>query len=545
MKKLLSKPLYALLCTVLIFTSCGQGNPGNPVGDEPAAPMPPDTTPEPPMTVVWGWGHLTNGMEIDLADAPIPQYFSERYGVQIEMKVVAPEAQPEDITADIFIAYAADAYKSEAIRTIPRDLIERHAPQYARLLDTEPYVADLNKVPGTEEYMGLLMYNGETHALNNFSVYRLDWLEDVGIVPNGTVTQLFDRVYFTDQAFDQSQFIEIITAFTDQKEARGFYLPQEAYAINDFLAPLAGMYGLNMTSWFDGADGAPIAGEAYRELLHFLRYINEAGLSETGSIEGEGAAIDAFLHAPILGRVGWWTAQTLALGYYRAHDSHGYVLSYDPSARLLIAPPEIGLSGQQGVGINSVLPVFFGNILQWVVHKDVTDEKLAVILGMFDDLSFNPESWVIAMHGFEGTNFEWEGEPYASRVVQSGEQYLVAFMNYGTMSLHTNVYDGKAGTTRYSLGDNALTRFAQSMEARRMIITPTRHDPTGAFSAQTDALNAAYWEGILDIVQAFYWDAVSGAINIDTEWAAYLDRLNENGLPEYVDLISQFPRVGE
>jgi hypothetical protein len=304
------------------------------------------------------------------------------------------------------------------------------------------------------------------------------------------------------------------------------------------------MWGMNMTSWFENSEHAPLTSESYREFLHFLRFVNEAGLTETGSIEGEGAMMDAFVFAPIFGRVGWWNAQMLAFSYYRAHDSHGNVLAVDPGAKLLITPPEIGATGRQGVGINSVLPVFYGNILQWVIHADVSDEKLAVILNMFDDLSFNPESWVIAMHGFAGEDFEWEGEPYNSLVLQTSEQYLNAFLHRGTMSLHTNIYDGKAGTLRYSIGDNALTRFAESMPARRMVIPPATHDVAGEFLQETEALNEIYWEAILAVAQEFYFGAISGEIDIDSEWERYIDDLYANGLQEYRDLMAKFPKVG-
>jgi hypothetical protein len=147
------------------------------------------------------------------------------------------------------------------------------------------------------------------------------------------------------------------------------------------------------------------------------------------------------------------------------------------------------------------------------------------------------------MHGFEGIDFEWEGEPYASRVMQSGGQYLNAFMHHGTLSFHTNIYDGNAGTIRYSLGDNALTRFAQSAEGRRMVIKPTRHDVAGVFTPETEALNEAHWEGLLSAVQTFYWNAVTGAINIDAEWQRYINDLNNNGLQEYIALMEKFPRT--
>jgi hypothetical protein len=159
------------------------------------------------------------------------------------------------------------------------------------------------------------------------------------------------------------------------------------------------------------------------------------------------------------------------------------------------------------------------------------------------DLSFNPESWVIAMYGFEGEDFEWENEPYYSRIEQTPEQYLHAFMNQGTMALHTNIYDGKAGTLKYSLGNNALTGFAESMEGKRMLIKPTRHDPFGDFAEETNALNDMYWDNILQAIQGFYIQAIKGEIDIDAAWDAYVEDLYANGLQEYIDLMAKFAEV--
>jgi hypothetical protein len=386
------KKLLFLLGVLLFFSACGKSEETE-IEDytialtEEAEADPSESAAintDPSMRIIWGWGHLTNGLEIDLTDAAIPHYFNEKYGVRIDMLVVAPEADPSEVSADFYVTHAPVAWEKGVIRPISFEMLEKYAPHYAQLLKTEPYLVDLNKIPGGEDYMGLTLFNGEAHALNEFSVYRMDWLEEAGIPIFGNVTEIFDRVYFTDQGISEDQFREIANVFLIREGPRGFFLPEEVYGLNSFIAPLAGMFGLNMTSWFDGAETAPIASNAYREFLHYLRHFYRNELVESGPISGEGQALDAFLHAPIFGRVGWWTAQLQAISYYRAKDSQGYVLTEDANAKLLIAPPERSNNGNQGVGVSTVLPVFYGNHLQWVINANVSDEKLAVILQIFD-----------------------------------------------------------------------------------------------------------------------------------------------------------------
>jgi hypothetical protein len=517
---------------------------------QPSGQSAPSSGPAEPMSIAWGWGLLTGASELeaDMSDTAVIRHFNELFGVTLDMRQVTVDPDPNDTDADIFFTNADFAWTMEATRPIPLSMIERHAPRYAQILKNEPYLKDLHKAPGEEDaYTGLVMYNVEAQLLNSFSVYRMDWLEDAGITPGGTPEEVFDRVYFTDQAFTQSQFVEIITAFTrreGESPVSGIFIPQEALALGELTAPLAGMWGLNMRSSLTNDILINFASAGYREFLRFLNYLYKAGLCEVISIIDQEKVMDALLHAPLQGRLGWWSDQLLALGYYRVGDSRSAVLGLDPEAKLLITPPEIGSYGDkpQGAGISSILPVFQNDMYHFVINNDVSDEKLAKILEIFDELSFGKESWVTAMYGFEGEDFEWEGVPYASRVVQSQEQYIKAFMEKGTMSLHTNLYDGIAGTSLYSIGDNALMRFVQSPAAWEMIIPPKYQDLSGEFEDEQNELQMKYYTGLTNAAQEFYINAVTGEINIDAEWDAYLATLNANGLQEFIELSNKLKR---
>jgi len=243
-------------------------------------------------------------------------------------------------------------------------------------------------------------------------------------------------------------------------------------------------------------------------------------------------------------RLGAW--QSIQTGWFQANlgslvAAEGlipWLLAELPSARLLVAPPEIGPFGDSGVGVRSISP--FNPLEKWVISSQTTDEELSVILEIFEYVTFNMEAYVMVNYGFEGEHFEWEGVPFGSQAIQVTD--FVTAYNSGVHVLSTVMINPAGNLVRF--GDNALTRYSTSDAGRRAVILPYREDIHGDFALQYAELTERYGEELVRIRERFFLLAMRGQIDIDTEWDAYIEELHENGLSQFLALIQHFPVVG-
>jgi len=453
------------------------------------------------MSVRWGraisWmgdSNLPSNMEID-------RRISSTFQVSVVPELI-PDGHDENNPPDIFET-SLDPHvllASDTIRTIPFDMISRYAPHYANLLMFVPFGLDAFKDSNTGNLVGLPLYRGTDFDLFAYSVYRLDWLEEHNVTLLGNITTLVDgRIYFTDTAFTQDQFLEIMRAFSEPPSHYGFAIMRRHEQLQNYRV-LKGMWGL----------GNSIVNDNGKPNYYFadLRY-------PTGWFQ----AFMVDLMSPT-GMISW-------------------LLELEPDARLLVAPPEVGFSGDSGVATRSASP--FHPSFTWVVSAQVSDDELATILEIFDYVSFDHEAYLMVNFGFEGEHFEWEGAPFESRIIQSNDDVERAYEN-GAFIFSTGMHN-PAGMV-YRIGNNALTRHSTSEAGRRAIIFPYREDIYGEFATQYAELTERYGEELMRIRERFFLLAMGGQIDIEAEWQSYIDELNENGLQQFLTLVEQFPVVG-
>ena len=174
------------------------------------------------LNITWGYGYgMGNVAEIS-SNAEIVQFINNYFNVMITPVLLLGNEINNISPPDIFVAYGDNKQIYQAsgfTRTVSREMIEKHAPSYASLLNSVSYGWEINKSPHADDaFLGLSIYNGNIANLRGYSVYRLDWLDDLHISPNGTINELEkDKIFFTDIAFNQQQFEEIIWSFVHDK----------------------------------------------------------------------------------------------------------------------------------------------------------------------------------------------------------------------------------------------------------------------------------------------------------------------------------------
>jgi len=519
--------LCLLVFGVVMLTACGRSNA-------------PDAVQNYDVSIRWGHGHGWSGIPTLPQNMEVVNRVSSTFSVSIIPEVIQ-DGYDENNPPNIFMTVSNphDSLQRETTRTIPMDMISRYAPNYYSLLMSVPFGLSVYTEHATGDLMGLPIYHGTDVELWNYSVYRLDWLEEHNVsLPNNIVPIKEGRIYFTPTPFTHDQFIEIMSAFSEPVLNYGFAIMRRYEQLQN-LRVLKGMWGLGNSIVNDnGSPNYYFADPRYKEFLQFMAYMyGERRFTSPNQ------------------RVQPWQYETLRYGIWQRHPTGWFqanlgsliaaegmvpwLLELQPEARLLVMPPEIGPFGDSGAGIRSMSP--FNSFETWVIGSQTTDEELAVILEIFDYVTFDINAYVMVNFGIEGEHFEWEGTPFDSRAMQIINDAMIAY-NSGVHVFGTRMFLPERGVMFN--GDNVLTRYSTSDAGRQAVILPYREDIYGEFTRQYAELTERYGEELMRIRERFFLLAIRGQIDIEAEWDAYIDELNESGLQQFLALVQHFPVVG-
>jgi len=524
--KIYLQVLCLLIFGVALLTACGRNN--SPDIEPPAYEV----------SIRWGYGYGWSGADELPPDTEVVSRIGSTFGVSIIPELIQ-YGYDESNPPNIFVASSNphDLLQHEVTRTIPMDMIARHAPNYYNLLMSVPFGLDAF-INARNDLIGLPIYTGSVEELGHYSVYRLDWLERHNIFLPGNIVPIREgQIYFSDTPFTYDQFVEIMRAFSEPARQYGFAIVSR-YGQLQNLRALKGMWGLGNGIVYDnGRPNYYFADPRYKEFLQFMAYMYGEGMFALPIQRGA----EAWQYENI--RLG--LHQTMQTGWFQFHfagiltdvSNVAWVFMQWPDARLLVTPPEIGHLGDSGVGVQSALP--FSPFGMWVIGSQTSDEELAVVLEIFDYVTFDRYAYAMVNYGFEGEHFEWEGIPFGSRAIISTD-FMTAH-NSGVHVLSTLIPNPAGNLMRY--GDNVLTRHSISTAGRHVIL-PYREDIHGDFALQYAELTERYGEDLMRIREEFFLLAIRGEIDIEAEWQSYIDELNANGLPQFLALVAHFPVVG-
>lgn len=542
-----------LLCLSLVITACNSGtNENTPSTSAESNNSQTTETNETDTTATPEEGSMDTHLEISwlsngFQDALEDEYIGNRLGEQFNVKLVPRKINIQDTEQiDLMLASGEmpdfsilgktpiDMYNQGVTRTIPKALIETYAPNYAKLLNSSPVGQKMHQLAGTEdEYMALTGYF-EDAGLYYVSNYRLDWLENLGIKPNGNLKQLDEegKIWFTDQPFTQAQLTDILQKFTNndpdqngQNDTFGLTGMSTNGYDNYSWGPLLGMFGIGYAGERNSnleENGQTIHFSISQNYKSWLKFM--AGLYTDGVLDPEFVTSDwARFHEKIAAnKIGYWPNQYQYFNPLYIDRQPFMVLNNQPEAKILVTPPEIGDSGQKGTNRN-------WNFFRYTfyVGKDVSDEKLIRILQIFDYMNFDKEGRVWTVFGQEGIDFTWDGTPLESSA---------KIMNVGSGGVSKNVtpYNGGYITTKDHLvfNQDKLTKAFYDEAALRWNaeygILPHRADPLN----QTDLekIFAEVGAGLHTLRMEFMFNVITGAIDVDKEWDNYVGNMNQAGM---------------
>lgn len=445
-----------------------------------------------------------------------------------------------------------ELYDSGLTRTIPKEMLEKYAPRYMKMLSENPPGPIMNlKKETDDQYLQLVGQYAHVDGLPWGPTLRLDWLENLGIKPSGEMKQVGpsggrEKIYFTEEAYTLEELEEILKAFTfDDPDGNG---KDDTYGIlpannnMNWAASLMGAFGLAKGYNFIENDKLVITelSQKYKEFLKLMAKWYDMGL-----IDPEFTTLDE--------KMGWEKYKQGKIGYYIAQPAYiamddwakgrapqNIVENPDSKAKVLATAPEIGKDGQQGVG--AYLPVT--NLADaFYISKDVTDEQLARILQIFDYINFDDEArWTL--YGEVGVHSDWEGEPEKS-ALKVRPEYAEQEGNSGFWAYNFRTYSKervKWFTSNYTLKLKDEF-YARDDIKEKMSIRPYKWDILN--ETNQIEISKRYSGQLNTIVDEFRMKAIVGEVDIDKEWDSYVENWMNNGGKETLEELEKAPEVAE
>jgi putative aldouronate transport system substrate-binding protein len=449
---------------------------------------------------------------------------------------------------------AQELYDSGLTRTIPKEMLEKYAPRYMKMLSENPPGPIMNLKKGTDnEYLQLIGQYGHVDGVTWSPTFRLDWMEKLGIKPPGEIKQVGpsggrEKIYYTDGAYTIEELEEILKAFTfNDPDGNG---KDDTYGISpwnsntNWAASLTGAFGIALSANYNlMEDDKLVTTEISQKYKAFLKQM--AKWYEMGLIDPEFTTLDdkKSWEKYKQGKVGYYIAQPAYIAmddWAKGRAPQNIVENPESTAKLLATAPEIGKDNQQGVG--AFIPV--GNLADaFYVSKDVTDEELARILQVFDYINFDNEArWTL--YGEIGEHSDWEGEPNKS-AIKVRPEFAEQEGNSGFWAYNFRTYDQERTqwfTSEYTmkLKDEF---YAREDVKEKMMIRPYKWDLLNETNIKEVEKR---YKGQLDtIVAEFRMKAIVGEVDIDKEWDSYVENWMNNGGKELLAELEKAPKASD
>ena len=496
-----------------------------------------------PMEISWLGLYSTDIVD----DNPLQQYLEEKFPVKF-INTLADYSETEQNTLRVAADEHPDAmytwgpnrlewYLKGAFRSIPRSMIEEHMPNYVKSMNelgAGSWFYGL--VPGSsDEYYGIPRRVDYQDGCGYLPQMRLDWLEqgDHGLTPSALNADALEDLAPTAAPGTYMRWLDQYT--WDQLETI-----LRSYAAGDFdgngqddtiafgwrgqaLIHWSGAglvfysYGVNEVDNYLETDGSTVKAATYSRSKAALQKLQQWW--QEGLMDSELPAVDNTLltNKIIQGQVGSFMrtracGRGVELGNPPDLCAQNVQQGPDPNAKWLTTLMPISPFGDSRCRMeNKAMPINAANGA-FVVRHDVSDEKLALILQIYDYTNFDPEGMVIAYYGIPGMHFNWEGEPFASQQIPTDEKRQGGGIYSSTQGiLYYNAYSPHEGILQFnrdawSNNDNEMFGKAGGMyntserAYREDLFNQTRYNELWAQrrSALTTIRDDFFWRAITD-----------------------------------------------
>ena len=492
-------------------------------------------------------------------------------------------------------------FNKGAFRTIPRDMIERYAPNYSEFIDNEGPVAwGVSLAPGsTDEYMNLPRAEHYQQGCDRLATWRLDWLREIGMDPagldgkapklgelnglmhdegaprEGDPAGMPDTFYMWFGHFDWDEVESIMAGFraTDfngngqQDEipfgSLGAGEGSEAQDIVFFmgLGMVFDAFGVNsVENYYDPEQDMTVREDTYsqsREALKVLQRWFQLGYLDQNLPAVSRAEWEQRWQNGLTGM--WSRGQSCGTSSrYGSPGGHcGTVVKNVPEAKLVTTLPMIGPTGIARCPFDGrATPMNPG--MGYSIKHDVTDAELARILQIFDYLNYDSQGIIHGQWGPPGLFFDWNGKdgaagtPYdcinswmTPKEGVSGYGQHYGFFYYNAYHWHDGFRFCVTNKDRNDLTEGLTwDAFMKQNPYIQEISTPDHRED---IFTQTDYLPlwAEFGDGLSTLKQETWWRYITTDVDIDADWQRYVDEWMSIGGREVLDELNKAPLVSD
>ncbi len=443
-------------------------------------------------------------------------------------------------------------FESKLIRTVKSSMFYKYLPSYAAYRDAEPFSWKMGLVEGTtDEYYGMLQSAPQDTFPWTYSMFRLDWLENLGYeFDDLEKVDALNQIYITNRQFSFEELNEIYKSLTiDDPDGNGEDDTFARLYINmaEWEGNLTGMFNFVPVTkyiYLDEATGDYVDFRAYTGMRDFYEWLTDVihkGYVRTAAW----ADYTTLLALPNVGHL-----NPPAFAVRSAHPSHqiyppNVVLKENPDIKMVITPPPQGPSGKGNMYVRQFTKwqgsnAYFG--------EDTTDEQLARLLMLLEYANFGDNALRYAK-GIEGVHFTWEAEPYKSMMFETPvEKIPMKYRNDAPMRIF-NV--SSFATTMYAYLGLAYVYenyfFEEYWKANQWFekygMVPSKNIewamlPTELQTRYNDTNKVVNAE-VSTVYNDFYKRVFAGQIgDMNTEWSQYINALYAAGYEKLVEIFN-------
>ena len=433
-------------------------------------------------------------------------------------------------------------------------MIQEHAPLHYQWMLDHPIALNISKSPDSDDaYVALVGVTMSTNVpLIGFWSTRADWAENVGHpIPDyyetrWKVSTETDRTWFVPANLTLDWMEELMVLYRDgDPDGNGKIDTIPASASNVIpwsFTTLFGAFGLPMYSITVGTGGVanyqdengdlvlqPVS-PRYKKLLAHLAdwYAKDLIDKEFPTMSRQDQWQKDM--AGIVG-VQFMSNSTYVNPTLERPPNHATLEEVAAGASVAMMPPPIGPEGYQGVQVYQA----HSPISNWAslkIRHDVSDEKLAKILQIWDWRQHDPEGWMISQFGKEGVHFTWSGEPGNSKPIRVTEEDVVAnhpdepklgrFFHY-PYGYHMDMIRWIYSPQFVQIWDNWFapghSEYYHTRPYKWDLFTET----------EMKAIADRQGEGLNTLANEFFMRVVTGQVDLDAEWDNYVARWMAEG----------------
>jgi hypothetical protein len=444
-------------------------------------------------------------------DTTVEKTLEEKFNVNLTtMAINSWEDEKINVTfasgeiPDVFIhADGPKYYTSGIIREIPQELINKYMPWHLEKINEldGDYAWYISKDNETKTKIVMIPAVAKFGSIRNGMGLRQDWMDNLGVAK---LPETLDELH------------DVLLKFrTGDPDKNG---KQDTYALGGLGAGLDfqfqnvfGAFGV-MPRIFVEENGKitwSAVSNGYKKALKVLNQWYKEGIIDPEFATEKRANYFAKL---VDGKLGVFEGHAEYYALNSSTNPPGLLYQKDPKATFTIIPAVKGPDGTSGA-------FSWGSVYGWGVMfgKNTSDEKMIRAMQMIETIDSDIELYKLVNFGIEGTNYTVEGKQCIPKPGLVATDYGIQQYNFGfrpTWDQEELAYsEQQLKIGQESMKDNWVYDVVNFSMANEKLIKDTNYK----------------YQDMTALEDEFYFNAITGKIDIDSEWDGYVKKWMDLG----------------